>query len=282
MFARFRSLALLLFVLSLGLPAVADAAVPVSVKRVITDFRNDGRIEPCRHTAKAYRATLEEIEADAERYAPDFPIAVQAAREARVDTDCQKEEEEKEQAEQQEAEEQNDEPEENSGSASPPSTNPPAAATPAPAPVPAPVAPAPTAAPAAPAIPVLPESDPPPVSEASPVPTVSPDPTPTVAPEPTAPPGSGAGITPGVPPATTNKPDVVLTRTTDNSGARVPLAILAGLMALALLAGLLALVMRRFGWGEERLAGLRHSLGEASFRTGGTWENFTDWVRLGR
>ena len=40
--------------------------------------------------------------------------------------------------------------------------------------------------------------------------------------------------------------------------------------------------MRRFGWGEQRLAGARHAIGEAGFRTGGTWQDFSDWVRLGR
>jgi hypothetical protein len=68
----------------------------------------------------------------------------------------------------------------------------------------------------------------------------------------------------------------------DNREARLPLGILAGVLAAALLAGAAALIMRRFGWGEERLAGLRHACAEASYRTGGTWQNFTDWVRLGR
>lgn len=256
-----RALALLLLFF-LGLPAVAGGAVPKSVQRVIADFRNDGRIDPCRHTPRTYRATLEAIEADTEQYAPDFPIAVQAAREERVEADCQTEEEA----------ERDDE----------------AAATPTPTPSPVPTAtPAPTVAPAptptvvAPdpqvgAVPVVPSVTPAP----TPTPTVEPTPAPSVAPDPGA--GAGAGITPGVPPAETNKPAVVLTRTSDNRGARTPLAILAGVLAAALLAGLLALMMRRFGWGEERLAGLRHSWGEASYRTGGTWQNFTDWVRLGR
>lgn len=263
MVARLSSLAALLSLLCLSLPAPAGAALPVKVRRVIADFRNDGRIEPCRHTAKTYRDTLKAIEADTNQYAPDFPIAVEAAEEARADTDCKEEEE---------------------AAASPTPTPTPTSTPTAPSPTatPAPIVPATPVVPVAPVAPVTPTD--PPATEASP----SPSPSPTVSPEaeappaPTAVPGSGAGITPGVPPATTNKPDVVLARTADHRGARLPLAILAGLLAAALLAGLLALLMRRFGWGAERLAGVRHSWGEASYRTGGTWQNFTDWLRLGR
>lgn len=260
-------LAVLFILLSFGLPTVAGAAVPANVKRVIADFRNDGRIEPCRHKAKDYRETLELVEADTEAYAPDFPIAIQAAREERVEADCQRKEAEED------AEDEREPQDESAGSppAPAPTPEPPAAVTPAPAP-------APTVAPA-PAGPVLPKLDSP-GADVTPAPSASPAPIPEAIPAPTAVPG--AGITPGVPPATTNRPDVVLTRSTDNSEARLPLAILAGVLTAALLAGLLALLMRRFGWGEERLAGLRHSWGEASHRTGGTWQNFADWVRLGR
>jgi outer membrane biosynthesis protein TonB len=256
-------LAVLLFIFLLSLPAVAGAAVPTNVRRVIADFRNDGRIEPCRHMPKDYRDTLEEVQAGPEAYAPDFPIAVQAAREARVEASCEKEQEK--QAEENAAPEPKPD---DKAAVPPPASQPPAVATPAPTTAPAP----------APVVPALPKANPP--ATVKPAPSASPTPIPEVAPAPTAVPG--AGITPGLPPATNNKPEVVLTRTTDNREARLPLGILAGLLAAALLAGLLALLMRRFGWGEERLAGLRHSWGEASYRTGGTWQNFTDWVRLGR
>jgi hypothetical protein len=68
----------------------------------------------------------------------------------------------------------------------------------------------------------------------------------------------------------------------DDGFAKVPLIVLAALLAAALLAGLLVLAAQRFGWGEERLAGARHALAEAGYRTGGTWHDFTDWLRLGR
>ena len=67
-----------------------------------------------------------------------------------------------------------------------------------------------------------------------------------------------------------------------HEGTPIGLLIALGLLALTLLAVLLALAARRFGWGEERVAGARHAWGEAAYRAGGTWGDFVDWVRLGR
>jgi hypothetical protein len=67
-----------------------------------------------------------------------------------------------------------------------------------------------------------------------------------------------------------------------HKGTPMGLAIALGLLALAALLGLLALAAHRFGWGEERLAGPRHAWGEAAYRTGATWADFVDWIRLGR
>ena len=65
----------------------------------------------------------------------------------------------------------------------------------------------------------------------------------------------------------------------DAPAAVVGLGILAGLLALA---ALYVVAARRFGWGEERLAGPRHAWREATWRAGGTWQDFTDWLRFGR
>ena len=67
-----------------------------------------------------------------------------------------------------------------------------------------------------------------------------------------------------------------------HEGTPVGLLVALGLLALTLLFVLLALAARRFGWGEERFAGVRHAWGEAAYRAGGTWGDFLDWVRLGR
>lgn len=71
------------------------------------------------------------------------------------------------------------------------------------------------------------------------------------------------------------------TATASNS-APGPVLLLAILAALMLGTGLLALAARRFGWGEERLASPIHTWREAGWRAGGVWDDFRDWLRLGR
>jgi hypothetical protein len=58
--------------------------------------------------------------------------------------------------------------------------------------------------------------------------------------------------------------------------------VLAVLLVVLALGALLLALAGRFGWADERLAGVRRALREASFRAGGTWGDFADWVRLGR
>ena len=60
------------------------------------------------------------------------------------------------------------------------------------------------------------------------------------------------------------------------------LLVLGGILALAALAALLFLLAGRFGWADARLAGPRRAIREASFRMGGSWGDFADWLRLGR
>ena len=67
-----------------------------------------------------------------------------------------------------------------------------------------------------------------------------------------------------------------------HKGTPAGLLIALGLVALAALLLALALLARRFGWGEERLAGPRHAWGEATYRASATWADFIDWIRLGR
>jgi hypothetical protein len=72
--------------------------------------------------------------------------------------------------------------------------------------------------------------------------------------------------------------------TRGDDGAPAP----AALVLLAVLGALLLLGLA--GWGAARwwaweplwLERLRHALGEAGWRTGAAWSEFTDWVRLGR
>ena len=57
------------------------------------------------------------------------------------------------------------------------------------------------------------------------------------------------------------------------------LFVVAGALAAA---GLFVLVAGRTRRGQESLAGLRHSWGEAAWRAGGTWGDFRDFLRFGR
>ncbi len=121
--------------------------------------------------------------------------------------------------------------------------NRPAAATPTPAP------PAPTPAPSAPA------------------------PTQTIVPEPPQPEPSPAG-----PAATDGALDRLATASAGNP-VPTPVVLLGGLFALLSLAVLLLVGARRLGWEQGPLA---HSWREAGHRTSAWWEDFSDWLRVGR
>jgi len=67
-----------------------------------------------------------------------------------------------------------------------------------------------------------------------------------------------------------------------DDGVPISLIVLAGLLALVALLALLYAALSRLGWGERRLAGIRRAWREATFRAGGTWGDFADWMRVGR
>jgi hypothetical protein len=100
-------------------------------------------------------------------------------------------------------------------------------------------------------------------------PEVTPVP-PAVTPAPAAPPAEPSGTPPE--PTYANEDD------------RLPLVLLvpAGLLALLALLALLYALLSRLGWGEKRLVGVRRAWREATFRAGGTWGDFADWIRVGR
>jgi hypothetical protein len=108
---------------------------------------------------------------------------------------------------------------------------------------------------------------------ASPTPTASPSATatPTATPVPTA-----------APPAATPAPTPVLTTVSHDEPVPLGLWILVGILAFAAVLWLVLFALGRLGWGEERLAGPRHAWGEARYRAGGVWSDFTDWLRIGR
>ena len=130
----------------------------------------------------------------------------------------------------------------------------------------------------------LPRADTPaatPTAAPTPVPTAIP--TKTVVPEPPKPAEAPAELVPQVvqkadPPVEVRR---VATATPAND-APAPVLLLGLLAGLLLVAALFLATMRRLGWAEESLAGTRHAFSEAGWRFGGLWEDFRDWLRLGR
>jgi hypothetical protein len=106
--------------------------------------------------------------------------------------------------------------------------------------------------------------------------TTTPTSTP-AAPAATVPPTPGAAASPGSQapgaPASTKK-----SGGGELSGGAILAAIIAGLIALACLVwGIFRIGAFEPHW----LLSARHSVAEAGFRAAGTWDEFTDWLRLG-
>jgi hypothetical protein len=219
-------------------------------RAVYRDYRRDGVIEACDHERRTLREVLRELPPEADIDNPDLRPALEAAIDQHDDGDC-------------------DEPE--------PTPTPTATATPAPT-----SPPAPTTAPDAGSVDPLPPatgggSSPPPSAppdrgDVDPLPEVTPVP-PATTPVPATPPPaepSGPEVTPA--PVYSNADD----------GLPVSLLVLAAVLALLALLALAFAAASRFPWADRYLAGPRRAFREASFRAGGTWADFADWLRFGR
>jgi hypothetical protein len=133
--------------------------------------------------------------------------------------------------------------------------------------------------------------------------TAVPETTPTVpgagstAPGPTAPgatptgPGATSPAPPAAtpPPATTTAPPPTTTAaaqpardTGPDAGDRAAVLLLVVFVALFVLAAVLWGLARWQAWDPPVLARWRHATGEAGWRAGNAWAEFTDWLRLGR
>lgn len=112
--------------------------------------------------------------------------------------------------------------------------------------------------------------------------------TPTTATAPPAAPGST--VTPGPTPDPTAAPvadDQAIARSAlaaDDSGAGTPAPVVAlGVLGALLALGGLALGLAHWlAWDPRWAQRTRHAVAEAGWRTGNTWSEFADWVRLGR
>jgi len=106
----------------------------------------------------------------------------------------------------------------------------------------------------------------------------------------TAPAAPGSTVTPGPTPdptAAAAAADQAIARsalTTDASGAGTPAPVVAlGVLgALLALGGLAYALVHWLAWDPRWMQRTRHAVAEAGWRTGNTWSEFADWVRLGR
>jgi hypothetical protein len=217
------------------------------VRRVYRDFRDDGRIDNCKHSRLALKRTLQSISDQYDVDFPDFREAVKAAIKDWDDKVC-------------------------------------VVATPTPTPTPTPSA---TAAPTTTPAPTTPPSSdsgnlpdlgagggnndggsgssPPPV-DATPAPPsegeITPAPTPV----------------PATPAPAPQDAQLVVTRPDGGTNLLLPALLLAAALLGLAVAGLSALAARRGG----RLAGWGHAWREAGYRATGAWGDFSDWLRVGR
>ena len=236
-----------------ALPAGAAAEFSREPQKVYDDYRSDAAIEPCDHTVGVYRKTLKQITPDIEETTPAFRPAVEAALRARErgKRGCLEQDSPTQPGENGDGAAGGTTGNNNNTTPSPPVQTAPPATTPAPQPAP------PSA-----------NAQPPAGNNTAPAPEATP--TPTVAP---APPVADSAPPVAAAPTLLDRP---------HTGTPAGLLIALGLVALSLLLLALALLARRFGWGEERLAGPRHAWGEATYRAAATWADFIDWTRLGR
>lgn len=202
-------------VVSLALLAPAAAAQGDAFDRILRDYQQTGRIDPCKHAQADLENAQDNVPNDVEAYAPDFPNALQYALEQRAGGACTPAAQD----------------------AEPAPGSPPAAA----GDTPAPPAPGSTSTPA-------PGGDPTPAA-------VTAD-------------GAIARTAAGA-------------RASD-AGTPAPVVALAVIGALLALGGLAYGLAYWLAWDPRWARATRHAFAEAGWRTGNTWSEFTDWVRLGR
>jgi len=96
---------------------------------------------------------------------------------------------------------------------------------------------------------------------------------------------SSPGATPAPGAVLSSPPDVRIRNashsTRGSSGIAVPLIVIAALAALLAIVALVWSLVRWRGWEPAWWPGFRHTLAEASWRTGNGWSEFSDWLRFG-
>jgi hypothetical protein len=118
----------------------------------------------------------------------------------------------------------------------------------------------------------------PPTATAAPGTTTAPGAA-TTAPPATAPPATAL---PATAPPTTAAPAQAARDTGPDAGDRAAILLLVVFAGLSLLGAVLWALARWQAWDPPFLARWRHATGEAGWRAGNAWSEFTDWLRLGR
>ena len=258
-----------------GQVGVPPDDAPRRVRRVYRDFRRDAIIKPCDHTLNTLRDTRDSVTDEFAEEFPDFVASVNAAIDERKATDCQALAE-KEAAEKKAAAEDDESDKDaaqgTGGTTAGTGTGTGAGtgttglgsglgATPTVAPLPIDPLPA----------------DPEATDESLAPEPLPPIETPAPLPEEVAPPAAPAPVAPApVAPAAPATAPVAR----EPAAAPAPVYGLAAGGGLLALAGLAAPLLGARG--GSRLAAFQHSWAEAGFRVRGIWQDFLDWLRVGR
>lgn len=95
-------------------------------------------------------------------------------------------------------------------------------------------------------------------------------------------PAAPTRTSPSPAPVATKSVAVVPGGTSEAGGTPAILLVLAVLGGLGALSALLVAASRGLGWEPGWAPAMRHAWAEAGHRSGGTWGDFRDWLRLGR
>ena len=242
--SRMRAPLLAVVAVVVGLAAAPAAQAATAFEDVLKDYKGDANINPCKHSEETLSKAAGQVPNDIEQYAPDFPEALGNAIAARAQGACDG----KDAGGSDESSGGGGSNGGGSGSGGSSGGGSGGGGAPAP-PGGSGAATPPGGSPGA--------ASPPPATPAPPPSGVSNAPSSKQVPVPTRPASSKS-----IPP--------------------VPIALLVILAGLLLLGGLLFLVTRWLGLDGHRIAGARHTWGEAGYRTGATWADFRDWLRVGR
>ena len=244
--SRMRAPLLAVLALVFALAAAPAAHAAEAFDQILEDYKGDANIDPCKHSDKTLRDAAGQVPNDIEQYAPDFPEALGNAIAARAQGAC----------EGKKGAGGSDSGSSGGGSSAGGSGGGGSGSGGSGGGGSGGKAPAPSGGGSTPQG-GSPGAAPPALTPAPPPSGVSNAPNAKQVPVPTRPASSES-----IPPA--------------------PIALLVILAALLVLGGLLLAVTRWLGLDGHRIAGARHTWGEAGFRVGATWADFRDWLRVGR